>query len=153
MPLHEKLLPEYLRNLGYSTHMVGKWHLGFYTKEYTPLYRGFDSHIGFWSGHHDYFDHSAVEEVRDYNKSLANVRRAPTREKIPFNPAAVLGIGHEERIGASLGPPRPIFDGHLHEGGCETDRQSQHQSSDVPLLVPRRSPFRKFLQPSACTRP
>lgn len=27
------------------------------------MYRGFDSHIGFWSGHHDYFDHSAVESV------------------------------------------------------------------------------------------
>lgn len=74
--------------------------------------------------------------------------------KIPFDlNAAVLGIGHEERIGASLGPPRPIFHGYLHEGGCETDRQSQHQSADVPLLGPRRSPLRKFLQPSACTRP
>lgn len=39
--------------------------MGFYTKEYTPMYRGFDSHIGFWSGHQDYFDHSAVEEVRN----------------------------------------------------------------------------------------
>ncbi|XP_014485072.1 PREDICTED: arylsulfatase J [Dinoponera quadriceps] len=62
LPLDEKLLPEYLRDLGYSTHIVGKWHLGFYKKEYTPIYRGFASHVGFWTGHQDYFDHTAVEE-------------------------------------------------------------------------------------------
>lgn len=42
--------------------MVGKWHLGHYKKEYTPLYRGFDSHLGIWSGFHDYYDHSVYEE-------------------------------------------------------------------------------------------
>lgn len=41
--------------------MVGKWHLGHYKKEFTPLYRGFESHLGFWTGHQDYFDHTAAE--------------------------------------------------------------------------------------------
>lgn len=41
--------------------MVGKWHLGHYKRVYTPLFRGFSSHFGFWTGHHDYFDHTAVE--------------------------------------------------------------------------------------------
>ncbi|XP_011291436.1 arylsulfatase B [Musca domestica] len=71
LPLTEKLMPQYFNELGYSSHIAGKWHLGHYKHEYTPLYRGFSSHVGFWTGHHDYFDHTAVEsgqwglDVRD----------------------------------------------------------------------------------------
>ncbi|CAG9797683.1 unnamed protein product [Chironomus riparius] len=61
LPLNEKLLPEYLKPLGYSNHIVGKWHLGSYKKVYLPLMRGFESHVGCWTGHHDYFDHTAEE--------------------------------------------------------------------------------------------
>lgn len=61
LPLSEKILPQYLNDLGYESHIVGKWHLGSYKKEYTPLYRGFKSHLGIWTGHHDYNDHTAME--------------------------------------------------------------------------------------------
>lgn len=57
VPLAEKLLPEYLRQLGYSTHAVGKWQLGFFAKEFTPTYRGFDSFYGFWTSGQDYYNH------------------------------------------------------------------------------------------------
>lgn len=61
LPLTERLLPEHLRALGYRTHAVGKWHLGHYRAAYTPERRGFDSHLGYWTGHQDYFDHTADE--------------------------------------------------------------------------------------------
>ncbi|KAL1505460.1 hypothetical protein ABEB36_005028 [Hypothenemus hampei] len=61
LPLCEKLLPQYLQELGYVNHIVGKWHLGSWKKVYTPLYRGFVSHLGYWTGHQDYYDHTAME--------------------------------------------------------------------------------------------
>ncbi|XP_064644583.1 arylsulfatase B-like isoform X1 [Lineus longissimus] len=57
--LNETILPQYLKSLNYSTHIVGKWHLGFFAKEYTPTYRGFDDHFGYWLGAEDYWDHTA----------------------------------------------------------------------------------------------
>jgi len=35
-----------------------QWHLGFFTEDYTPNRRGFDSFYGYYSGMEDYFDHT-----------------------------------------------------------------------------------------------
>nr|ATE50184.1 glucosinolate sulfatase 5 [Psylliodes chrysocephala] len=57
LPLNETIMPQLLKQNGYTTHAVGKWNLGFFKKEYTPTFRGFDTHYGFWQGFHDYYTH------------------------------------------------------------------------------------------------
>lgn len=54
----EELLPEVLGNLGYQTHMVGKWHLGHYMRKFHPVGRGFESFCGNLGGNLDYFYHN-----------------------------------------------------------------------------------------------
>ena len=46
LPLELPTIADKLREVGYATHAVGKWHLGFYKEAYTPLHRGFDSYYG-----------------------------------------------------------------------------------------------------------
>ena len=58
IPTSFKLLPELLKEQGYSTHMIGKWHLGYCAWEYTPTRRGFDSFYGTYLGVLDHWTHT-----------------------------------------------------------------------------------------------
>jgi len=57
MPTDIKLMPEYFKDLGYQTLMVGKWHLGLANTDYWPIARGFDYHYGFLAGWTDFYSH------------------------------------------------------------------------------------------------
>lgn len=54
-PLDEHFLPQTLKQAGYTTRLVGKWHLGDDSADYYPTSRGFDSFFGFLGGGTDYF--------------------------------------------------------------------------------------------------
>ncbi|HJY79689.1 MAG TPA: arylsulfatase, partial [Candidatus Binatia bacterium] len=55
----EWLLSQALKEAGYQTAIVGKWHLGHADRKYWPRQRGFDYQYGPLLGEIDYFTHSA----------------------------------------------------------------------------------------------
>jgi arylsulfatase A-like enzyme len=56
LPLSQVTLADVLKQQGYRTGALGKWHLGI-QPEYHPMKRGFDEFYGFLGhGAHDYFD-------------------------------------------------------------------------------------------------
>jgi arylsulfatase A-like enzyme len=57
LPLGERTLAQALREAGYATAIVGKWHLGEFQEAYRPTKRGFDHQYGLWFGMLDYFTH------------------------------------------------------------------------------------------------
>ena len=54
--LNMTALPAKLKQAGYSTHLVGKWHEGFFKKDYLPVNRGFDTSSGFLNGAEDHMN-------------------------------------------------------------------------------------------------
>jgi len=53
----EWLMPQALKDAGYETAIIGKWHLGHGDKKFWPKQRGFDYQYGAMIGELDYFTH------------------------------------------------------------------------------------------------
>ncbi|WP_234042012.1 sulfatase family protein [Persicirhabdus sediminis] len=64
IPHSQQNFAEMMKELGYHTGMIGKWHLG-ETEDQLPWNRGFDFYYGSPTGSHDYFKSSAnADETR-----------------------------------------------------------------------------------------
>ena len=78
------MLPAKLKKAGYSTHMVGKWHQGFFDPAYLPVNRGFDSSSGFLSSGEDHMTEIAGKCAVDYWKNLAPDTRNGTYDAYTY---------------------------------------------------------------------
>lgn len=64
----ERLLPQTLKDAGYTTAIIGKWHLGHADRKWWPRQRGFDYQYGAMIGELDYFthdEHGVLDWFRD----------------------------------------------------------------------------------------
>ena len=64
LPPEEKSIARLIRDAGYATAMVGKWHLG-YDLDRRPVYHGFERFFGLLGGNHHYFEHYDRKGVSD----------------------------------------------------------------------------------------
>jgi arylsulfatase A-like enzyme len=88
LPLEEITLADKLKDAGYATGLVGKWHLGT-DPEFHPLNRGFDEFFGFLWGKHSYLDWSSDATnpiLRGFEPVVEStyLTEAITREAVSF---------------------------------------------------------------------
>jgi arylsulfatase A-like enzyme len=65
----EWLLPQALKDAGYETAIIGKWHLGHADQKFWPRQRGFDYQYGPLIGEIDYFTHKVDGKIDWYRNN------------------------------------------------------------------------------------
>jgi len=68
----EVTFPKLLKQVGYTSAIMGKWHLGYF-KKYNPLHHGFDQFHGYVSGNVDYISHYDLSGAYDWWDGLEQV--------------------------------------------------------------------------------
>jgi arylsulfatase A len=70
LPVEETSIARMLKNKGYATALMGKWHLG-YKPEFSPNAHGFDEFFGILSGNVDHYSHkenNGEHDLREQDK-------------------------------------------------------------------------------------
>jgi arylsulfatase A len=84
MPEYEITIADMLKPAGYSSAMIGKWHLG-HMHQYLPLQRGFDEHFGVpYSNDMAAFYYYRGNNVEDFHVDQRYLTRQLTEESLEF---------------------------------------------------------------------
>jgi len=73
LPEEMPTIADAMRGAGYATHIIGKWHVGFYKDELTPTYRGFDSFFGYYTSGPTFYSYiqcskNSTEPIRSFEE-------------------------------------------------------------------------------------
>jgi arylsulfatase A-like enzyme len=96
----EWILSQALKEAGYRTAIVGKWHLGHADRKYWPRQRGFDYQYGPLLGEIDYFTHEA-HGTRDWFRNNRPIKEKGYVTQLLGADAVKLIEGHD--------PKTPLF--------------------------------------------
>lgn len=152
LPPEHPTLPSLLRQAGYRTALMGKWHLG-YPPHFGPLKSGYEEFFGPMSGGVDYFTHRAFTGAHDLfegeqeqpaqgyltdllsQRAADYVRRmaAGSRAGRPFFLSLHYTAPHwpwETRGDAALAEDVKANLFHLHGGSVETYRRMIHHMDE-----------------------
>lgn len=97
LPTDEWLLPQALKDAGYETAIIGKWHLGHADRKFWPLQRGFDYQYGPLIGEIDYFTHKVDGKV-DWYRNNEVVDEEGYSTTLLGNDAVRLIQGHDPNV-------------------------------------------------------
>lgn len=97
LPTDEWLLPQALKEAGYETAIIGKWHLGHADAKYWPRQRGFDYQYGPLIGEIDYFTHEQ-HGVTDWYLNNKLLKEPGYSTTLLGNAAVTLIDGHNTAV-------------------------------------------------------
>lgn len=118
LSLRFELLPQWLKRLGYSTHMVGKWHLGYKSLKHTPTWRGFDTFFGYYNGDIFYYNHTIINEQHcglDFWRNVGHSTQAAADLNGTYSTHAF--TDEAKRIIAEHDVRKPLFLHMCHQAG------------------------------------
>ncbi len=128
LPPAHPTLPSRLRDAGYRTALVGKWHLG-YPPHFGPLKSGYQEHFGPLSGGVDYFTHTDTTGRHDLYENGEEV----TREGYLTDLLSERAVGYVRQRAADRAP----FLLSLHYNAPHWPWETRADAGVAPALVGR----------------
>ncbi|XP_050413813.2 arylsulfatase J isoform X1 [Patella vulgata] len=132
LPSDSPTIAEKLKHVGYKTHAVGKWHLGFARVKYLPTSKGFDTFYGFWGGSESYSGHISCDDLHWSHVNHSRVCGLDLRDNLAIDRSQ---HGH---YSTHLFTEKAIDIVHKHDKTKPLFLYLPYQAPHAPMEVPKK---------------